>query len=160
MHRRDELRASKIMLKRAQDNEKIRWALASEVTDVLGEGTRRAVAASRHEDRRAVETLPTSPACSSRSATTRAASCSPARSKLDEAGYINVEAPSTRTNIPGVFACGDVVDHIYRQAITAAGTGCAAAIDAERWLAEGRWSPTLAGGGWGTASEQVASVVG
>jgi thioredoxin reductase (NADPH) len=56
--------------------------------------------------------------------------------KLDEAGYIQVEHPTTRTNIDGVFAAGDVVDHIYRQAITSAGTGAAAAIDAERWLAK------------------------
>ena len=56
--------------------------------------------------------------------------------KLVDEGYIQVEHPTTRTNIDGVFACGDVVDHIYRQAITSAGTGAAAAIDAERWLAE------------------------
>ena len=56
--------------------------------------------------------------------------------KLDDEGYIQVEHPTTRTNIDGVFACGDVVDHIYRQAITSAGTGAAAAIDAERWLAD------------------------
>jgi len=56
--------------------------------------------------------------------------------KLDDEGYVVVDHPSTRTNIDGVFACGDVVDHIYRQAITSAGTGAAAAIDAERWLAE------------------------
>jgi thioredoxin reductase (NADPH) len=54
---------------------------------------------------------------------------------LDDAGYVVVDHPTTRTNIGGVFACGDVVDHIYRQAVTAAGTGCAAALDAERWIA-------------------------
>jgi len=54
---------------------------------------------------------------------------------LDAAGYVMVDHPSTRTNQDGVFACGDLVDHTYRQAITAAGTGCAAALDAERWLA-------------------------
>ena len=77
----------------------------------------------------------TSPACSSPSATTRAASCSTARCDRDDEGYVLVERPSTRTNLAGVFACGDVVDHTYRQAITAAGTGCAAALDAERYLA-------------------------
>jgi thioredoxin reductase (NADPH) len=56
--------------------------------------------------------------------------------KLDDEGYVIVDAPGTRTNIDGVFACGDLVDHTYRQAITAAGTGCAAALDAERWLAD------------------------
>jgi thioredoxin reductase (NADPH) len=134
VHRREELRASKIMQKRAQDNEKIRWALGKQVTDVLGDST---VAGVEITDVSSgtTETMPVSGVFVAIGHDPRS-ELFVGQLKLDDQGYIQVEHPTTRTNIPGVFACGDVVDHIYRQAITAAGTGAAAGIDAERWLAE------------------------
>ena len=152
VHRRDEFRASKIMLERARRTTRrsaggpTPWSprcSATAASRVCGFATRRPARSRRS----------TSRACSSRSATTRAVRWSAARSSTDEAGYVLVDAAGTRTNIPGVFACGDLVDHTYRQAITAAGSGCAAAIDAERWLAEGPVRAELAGGGCGTASD-------
>ncbi|MGZ6839425.1 MAG: thioredoxin-disulfide reductase, partial [Frankiaceae bacterium] len=134
VHRRTELRASKIMQKRAQDNEKIRWALGKQVTDVLGENTVSAVELTDVASG-VTETLPVSGLFVAIGHDPRSELVA-GQLKLDDEGYIQVEHPSTRTNIDGVFACGDVVDHIYRQAITSAGTGAAAAIDAERWLAE------------------------
>jgi thioredoxin reductase (NADPH) len=133
VHRREELRASKIMQKRAQDNEKIRWALNKQVTDVLGEQT---VSGVRLTDvtTGATEELPVSGVFVAIGHDPRS-ELFVGQLKLDDEGYVQVEHPTTRTNIEGVFACGDVVDHIYRQAITSAGTGAAAAIDAERWLA-------------------------
>jgi len=134
VHRRPELRASKIMQKRAQDNEKIRWALGKQVTDVHGDTTVAAVELT-DVDTGATEQLPVSGLFVAIGHDPRT-ELFVGQLKLDDEGYIVVDHPTTRTTIDGVFACGDVVDHIYRQAITSAGTGAAAAIDAERWLAE------------------------
>jgi thioredoxin reductase (NADPH) len=134
VHRRSELRASKIMQQRAQDNDKIRWALGKQVTDVLGQDTVSAVQLT-DVDSGTTETMPVTGLFVAIGHDPRSELFA-GQLKLDDDGYIQVEHPSTRTNIDGVFACGDVVDHIYRQAITSAGTGAAAAIDAERWLAE------------------------
>jgi thioredoxin reductase (NADPH) len=134
VHRRPELRASKIMVKRAQDNDKIRWELGKQVTDVLGESTVNAVQLTDVENG-TTETMPVSGLFVAIGHDPRSELFA-GQLKLDDEGYIQVEHPSTRTSIDGVFACGDVVDHIYRQAITSAGTGAAAAIDAERWLAD------------------------
>jgi thioredoxin reductase (NADPH) len=133
VHRREELRASKIMQQRAQDNEKIRWALGKQVTDVLGENTVSGVQLT-DVGTGATEELPVSGVFVAIGHDPRS-ELFVGQLKLDDEGYVQVEHPTTRTNIEGVFACGDVVDHIYRQAITSAGTGAAAAIDAERWLA-------------------------
>jgi len=134
VHRRSELRASKIMVQRARDNEKIRWELGKQVTDVLGEN---AVSAVELTDvaTGSTETVPVTGLFVAIGHDPRSELFA-GQLKLDDAGYIQVDHPTTRTTIDGVFACGDVVDHIYRQAITSAGTGAAAAIDAERWLAE------------------------
>ncbi|CAN5183385.1 thioredoxin-disulfide reductase [soil metagenome] len=132
IHRRDELRASKIMQDRAKDNDKIQWELGAQVEDVLGtdkvEGVRvrDAGGTSKVLD---VTGMFVAIGHDPRS------ELFAGQLKLDDTGYILVDQPHTTTNLDGVFACGDVVDHTYRQAITAAGTGCAAAIDAERWLA-------------------------
>jgi thioredoxin reductase (NADPH) len=133
VHRRQQLRASKIMQKRAQDNEKIRWQLGKQVTDVLGQDTVQAVQLTDVATG-STETMPVDGVFVAIGHDPRSELFA-GQLKLDDSGYIQVEHPSTRTNIDGVFACGDVVDHIYRQAITSAGTGAAAAIDAERWLA-------------------------
>jgi thioredoxin reductase (NADPH) len=133
VHRREELRASKIMQQRAQENEKIRWALGKQVTDVLGDQTVSGVQLT-DVGTGTTEELPVSGVFVAIGHDPRS-ELFVGQLKLDDEGYVQVEHPTTRTNIEGVFACGDVVDHIYRQAITSAGTGAAAAIDAERWLA-------------------------
>ena len=134
VHRREDLRASQIMQQRARDNGKIRWELGWVVDDVLGadrvEGLRLSPVEGGAEKTLDVSAMFVAIGHDPRS------ELFAGQLKLDDQGYVLVEHPHTTTNLDGVFACGDVVDHIFRQAITAAGTGCAAAIDAERWLAE------------------------
>ncbi len=132
IHRRDSLRASKIMAERAAANPKIEFLWNTEVVDVLGEAKvtglklRNTVDGSEMERDFtglfvAIGHVPRSELISS-------------QVLLNAEGYVEVDGRSTRTNIPGVFACGDLVDHTYRQAITAAGSGCQAALDAEKFL--------------------------
>jgi thioredoxin reductase (NADPH) len=134
VHRRDSLRASKIMQQRAFDNDKIAFAWNSEPLEVLGDGTVTGlrVRDTVTGDERVIPATGVFVAIGHdpRSELFRG------QVTLDEDGYVLVDHPSTRTNLEGVFAAGDLVDHHYRQAITAAGTGCTAALDAERWLAD------------------------
>jgi thioredoxin reductase (NADPH) len=134
IHRREELRASKIMQERAFADPKIDFAWNSEVAEIHGDDRLTGLTLrdtvtgeTRHLDATglfiAIGHDPRSELIGG-------------QVNLDGEGYVMVEHPSTRTNIPGVFAAGDLVDHHYRQAITAAGTGCAAALDAERFIAD------------------------
>jgi thioredoxin reductase (NADPH) len=134
VHRRSALRASKIMQDRAMANPKIKFQWDSEPVEMVGNGTLTGLRVRNvHSGEEqvlevggvfiAIGHLPRSEMFAGQLAT-------------NAEGYLEVEGRSTRTAIPGVFACGDVVDHVYRQAITAAGSGCSASIDAERWLAE------------------------
>jgi thioredoxin reductase (NADPH) len=132
IHRRDSLRASKIMADRAKANPKIEFLWNTEVTDVLGEAKMEALqlkntvtgAVTKREFGAlfvAIGHIPRSELITS-------------QIDLDAEGYVKVQGRSTKTNLDGVFACGDLVDHTYRQAITAAGSGCQAALDAEKFL--------------------------
>ena len=134
IHRRDKLRASKIMQDRALTNPKISFRWNSEVVEVLGEnkvsGLRLRDTQTGEESTLEVDGMFIAIGHDPRTELFKG------QLDMDKESYLLVDQPSTRTNIDGVFACGDVVDHIYRQAVTAAGTGCAAALDAERWLAD------------------------
>ncbi|UNX54956.1 thioredoxin-disulfide reductase [Georgenia sp. TF02-10] len=133
VHRRDELRASKIMAARAMANEKIEFAWNSEVAAIHGEDkvTGATLRDTVTGQTREIDATGIFVAIGHKPRTEMLRG----QVTLDDAGYIQVTHPSTATTVPGVFACGDAVDHVYRQAITAAGTGCAAALDAERYLA-------------------------
>ncbi len=133
IHRRGELRASKIMTERAMNDPKIKFAWNSEVAQIVGEDKLSGVVlrdtVTGETRDLAITGLFVAIGHDPRSELIRD------QITCDHEGYVATEGKSTATNIPGVFACGDLVDHTYRQAITAAGSGCAAALDAERYLA-------------------------
>lgn len=136
VHRRDDLRASKIMQERAFENEKIEFIWDTVVTDIVGENQVEALKLKNKKTGEESE-LPVQGffvAIGHKPNT----EIFDGWLDMDAQGYIKTKADSTYTNVPGVFASGDAQDHVYRQAVTAAGTGCMAAIDAERWLAEHR----------------------
>ncbi|MBD0024310.1 thioredoxin-disulfide reductase [Gordonia pseudamarae] len=134
IHRREEFRSSKIMLERARANEKIRFVTNATVGKVLGDtsvtGLELVDTVTGETSTLDVTGMFVAIGHDPRSELVRG------QVDLDDEGYVSVQGRSTYTSVPGVFACGDLVDHTYRQAITAAGSGCAAAIDAERWLAD------------------------
>jgi thioredoxin reductase (NADPH) len=134
IHRRDEFRASKIMQERAKANPKIAFAWNSVVDEILGDefvtGVRLRDVHTGEKREISVEAVFVAIGHEPNTAFLRGCL------ELDDVGYIKVEAGTSRTSLGGIFACGDVMDPVYRQAITAAGSGCMAAIDAERWLAE------------------------
>ncbi len=134
VHRREEFRASKIMLTRAQENDKIRFLTNTLVTAVLGDGCvtglRLRDAITGDDSTLDVTGVFVAIGHDPRSELVKG------QLDLDPDGYVLVRGGTTRTSVDGVFAAGDLVDRTYRQAVTAAGTGCSAAIDAERWLAE------------------------
>ena len=133
IHRRDSLRASKIMADRAAANPKIEFLWNTQVIDVLGDakvsGLKLRSTLDGSESERAFTGLFVAIGHNPRSELIAE------QVVLNNEGYVEVEGRSTRTNIAGVFACGDLVDHTYRQAVTAAGSGCQAALDAEKFLA-------------------------
>jgi thioredoxin reductase (NADPH) len=135
LHRRDELRASKIMQERVRKNPKIEIVLSVVIDEILGDG--KAVTGVRLKSTKdgASRELPVKGVFMGIGHEPNTGIFR-GQLKMNDVGYIEVKAPSTATSVPGVFAAGDVADPTYRQAISAAGSGCQAAIDAERWLGE------------------------
>jgi thioredoxin reductase (NADPH) len=134
IHRREEFRASRIMLERAKANEKITILTNTAVTQVDGEpkvtGLRLRDTVTGEESKLGVTGAFVAIGHDPRSELVRG------QVELDDQGYVKVEGRTTRTSVDGVFAAGDLVDRTYRQAVTAAGSGCSAAIDSERWLSD------------------------
>jgi thioredoxin reductase (NADPH) len=140
VHRREEFRASGIMLARARADEKISFRTNAVVTEVLGDtavsGVRLRDVVTGEEDTLEVSGMFVAIGHDPRSTLVIG------QVDTDDEGYVLVDTPSTHTNLPGVFACGDLTDKTYQQAVTAAGSGCTASIDSERWLAESAATPT------------------
>ena len=132
VHRKDEFRASKIMVEKAKNNPKISFIMNTVVEEIVGDDR-----VTNLRTRNVVTNENVDVACDG---IFMAIGHKPNTKifegliDLDEKGYIVLSSKSTATNIPGIFACGDVADHVYRQAVTAAGTGCMAALDTERWI--------------------------
>ncbi|MDV6010987.1 thioredoxin-disulfide reductase [Haloechinothrix sp. LS1_15] len=161
VHRREEFRASAIMLDRARANEKIHWRVNSQVTEVHGEGTVNGLTltdtVTGEQSKLNVTGLFVAIGHDPRSELVSG------QVDTDDEGYVLVSGRGSYTNLDGVFACGDLVDSTYRQAVTAAGTGCTAAIDAERWLAAhgeslaAQHDAELVGGGYGAPATAGAA---
>jgi thioredoxin reductase (NADPH) len=134
VHRRDSFRASKVMQKRALDNPKIKIEWNTVVEEILGEDGKVVGARVRNVQSGESKVLDVTGVFVAIGHDPRS-ELFKGQIELDDEGYVKVQSPSTRTNLAGVFAAGDLVDHTYRQAITASGTGCAAALDAERFIA-------------------------
>lgn len=132
VHRRDEFRASKIMIKKAEDNPRIEFALSKVIEEIMGDtvvmGVRLRDTKNGQITEMKIDGIFMAIGHDPNTKIFRG------QLEMDESGYIKTVAGTTKTNIPGVFACGDVQDKVYRQAITAAGSGCMAALDAERYL--------------------------
>ncbi|GAB1371412.1 thioredoxin-disulfide reductase [Candidatus Kapaibacterium sp.] len=139
VHRRDEFRASRIMVERTKKNPKVKIITNAVVDEFIGEekmGIKKMTHIKLKDTVTGETTIHEAGGCFIAIGHTPSSKLFEGMLDMDENGYLITKGKSTYTNIPGVFACGDVQDHVYRQAVTAAGSGCAAAIDAERWLAE------------------------
>ena len=136
IHRRRELRASKIMQDRAFANPKIAWIWDTVVTEIVGTREGGVTAVKLHNKKTGLDSVYPTQGVFYAIGHQPNTALFQGKLEMNDVGYIKVQEPTTKTSVPGVFAAGDAMDPIYRQAVTSAGTGCRAAIDAERWLQE------------------------